>query len=105
MKEENTVAGADVVETGAGGGGGGSGPRPKRARGKNSKQGSDVVDNSRFHCNYCARDLSSTIRARCAECTDFDLCLDCFSVGATLWPHSPTHAYRLVEVCLEFCMK
>eukprot|EP00188_Purpureofilum_apyrenoidigerum_P001632 Plantae.Rhodophyta-Purpureofilum_apyrenoidigerum.ctg19165.p1 GENE.Plantae.Rhodophyta-Purpureofilum_apyrenoidigerum.ctg19165~~Plantae.Rhodophyta-Purpureofilum_apyrenoidigerum.ctg19165.p1 ORF type:complete len:507 (+),score=106.23 Plantae.Rhodophyta-Purpureofilum_apyrenoidigerum.ctg19165:49-1569(+) len=108
-KEEAVTEVTDGGPTNGGGGGGGSNARgngasealhrPKRARGgKNSKSGSEVVENSRFHCNYCNRDLSSTIRARCAVCTDFDLCLDCFSVGATLHPHEPGHAYRLVEI-------
>ncbi len=86
--------------TGGGGGGGASGSkqsRPKRARTKAEKK--DVQETtSRFHCNYCGRDLSLQIRARCAVCPDYDSCLDCFSVGASLSPHEPSHAYRLVEV-------
>ncbi len=72
--------------------------RPKRARTKTEKKGDAPQISSRFHCNYCARDLSLQIRARCAVCADYDSCLDCFSVGASLKPHEPAHAYRLVEV-------
>mmetsp|Transcript_24698 Transcript_24698/g.97552 ORF Transcript_24698/g.97552 Transcript_24698/m.97552 type:complete len:131 (+) Transcript_24698:812-1204(+) len=99
METETKKQNTGNSHSGGGGGGGNQKHRPKRARGgKNSKQGNNESDSSRFHCNYCGRDLSNTIRARCADCTDFDLCLDCFSVGATLWPHTPTHSYRLVEV-------
>lgn len=80
-----------------GGTSGGKQSRPKRARTKAEKK--ETPENtSRFHCNYCGRDLSTAIRARCAECLDYDSCLDCFSVGASLEPHKPTHAYRLIEV-------
>jgi transcriptional adapter 2-alpha len=50
-----------------------------------------------YHCDYCRRDISSTIRIRCVECSDFDLCLDCFSCGYSLPPHVNTHSYRVVE--------
>lgn len=71
--------------------------RPKRARPKPGKvAGTEVT--SRFHCDFCGRDLSAAIRARCAVCPDYDSCLDCFSVGAALAPHEHTHAYRLIEV-------
>lgn len=48
-----------------------------------------------YHCDYCRRDLSSALHIKCAVCPDFDLCLDCFSVGAAVAPHQPGHAYRL----------
>ena len=31
-----------------------------------------------YHCDYCHKDLSSTLRVKCAACKDFDLCLECF---------------------------
>lgn len=34
-----------------------------------------------YHCNYCMRDISSTIRIKCAVCQDWDLCMDCFAAG------------------------
>lgn len=71
--------------------------RPKRARIKNDKK-NEHQNTSRFHCDFCGRDLSFAIRARCAVCADYDSCLDCFSVGAALYPHKPEHAYRLIEV-------
>lgn len=74
-----------------------SSKRPKRARSKSEKK-EDNERPSRFHCDYCGRDLSSSVRARCAVCPDYDSCLDCFSVGAALLPHKAEHHYRLIEV-------
>lgn len=34
-----------------------------------------------YHCDYCHKDLSSTLRIKCAACKDFDLCLECFRCG------------------------
>lgn len=73
--------------------------RPKRARTKQEKK-IEQENTSRFHCDFCARDLSFAVRARCAVCPDYDSCLDCFSVGAALVPHKPEHAYRLIQVIL-----
>ena len=70
--------------------------RPKRARTKQEKK-DDSQNTSRYHCDYCGRDLSFAIRARCAVCPDYDSCLDCFSVGAALVPHKPWHDYRLIQ--------
>jgi transcriptional adapter 2-alpha len=50
-----------------------------------------------YHCNYCQRDISNTVRIKCAACPDFDLCLDCFSVGAAIHPHRAGHPYRVVD--------
>jgi transcriptional adapter 2-alpha len=50
-----------------------------------------------YHCNYCQRDISAAVRIKCAVCPDFDLCLECFSVGAHIWPHANDHAYRVVD--------
>eukprot|EP00166_Cyanidium_caldarium_P001987 ctg_2058.g526 len=55
------------------------------------------VYGSRYRCNYCARDISTGTRISCVKCKDFDLCISCFAVGATLYPHEPTHPYRVVE--------
>lgn len=71
--------------------------RPKRNRSKAEKK-DDNEKQSRFHCDYCGKDLSFSVRARCAVCPDYDSCLDCFSVGAALLPHRADHDYRLVEV-------
>ena len=52
---------------------------------------------SLYHCNYCRKDISNTVRIKCAVCADFDLCLECFSVGVSITPHDPNHAYRVVD--------
>lgn len=75
--------------------------RPKRARPSKTERKEPTVSTYRFHCDFCGRDLSSAIRARCAVCPDYDSCLDCFSVGATLNPHLPDHPYRLIQVSSE----
>lgn len=56
-----------------------------------------------YHCNYCHKDISGKIRTKCVVCPDFDLCIDCFSVGAEVTPHVCFHPYR-VMVCklIEF---
>lgn len=77
-----------------------SAARPKRARPSKSdrKDAKASEEKGRFHCDYCARDLSQAVRARCAVCPDYDACLDCFSVGAALFPHRADHPYRLIAV-------
>jgi hypothetical protein len=37
------------------------------------------------------------VRIKCAVCPDFDLCLECFSVGVEINPHKSNHAYRVVD--------
>ena len=32
-----------------------------------------------YECDYCHSDISQLPRIRCAVCSDFDLCLDCFA--------------------------
>ncbi|KAL0321060.1 UNVERIFIED_CONTAM: Transcriptional adapter ADA2b [Sesamum radiatum] len=51
-----------------------------------------------YHCNYCEKDITGRIRIKCAECSDFDLCIECFSVGAALHPHQSDHPYRVMKV-------
>lgn len=50
----------------------------------------------KYHCNYCNKDISGMIRIKCATCADFDLCVECFSVGAEVSPHKSSHAYRVM---------
>ena len=35
------------------------------------------------------------VRIRCAVCTSFHLCLDCFCVGAEITPHKNDHPYQV----------
>lgn len=50
-----------------------------------------------YHCNYCNKDLSGMVRIKCAMCSDFDLCVECFSVGAQIYPHESNHPYRVMD--------
>lgn len=50
-----------------------------------------------YHCNYCMRDISTTVRIKCAECKDWDSCVDCFCAGAELSGHKAYHPYRVVD--------
>jgi transcriptional adapter 2-alpha len=52
---------------------------------------------ARFHCDYCQRDISNVTRIKCSICSDFDLCLDCFSVGVELNEHKSNHDYQVVD--------
>lgn len=51
-----------------------------------------------YHCNYCNKDISGRIRIKCAVCSDFDLCIECFSVGAEVYPHKSNHHYRVMDI-------
>ncbi|KAB1222153.1 Transcriptional adapter ADA2 [Morella rubra] len=50
-----------------------------------------------YHCNYCNKDISGRIRIKCIMCPDFDLCVECFSVGAEVTPHKSNHPYRVMD--------
>ncbi|EXB98283.1 Transcriptional adapter ADA2 [Morus notabilis] len=50
-----------------------------------------------YHCNYCNKDISGKIRIKCVICPDFDLCIECFSVGAEVTPHKSNHPYRVMD--------
>ncbi|GLT76642.1 hypothetical protein SLA2020_482920 [Shorea laevis] len=62
-----------------------------------SGQGSDKGKRALYHCNYCNKDITGQIRIKCAECADFDLCVQCFSVGAEVTPHKNSHSYRVMD--------
>lgn len=49
-----------------------------------------------YCCNYCDKDLSGLVRFKCAVCMDFDLCVECFSVGVELNRHKNSHPYRVM---------
>ncbi|KAJ0233013.1 Transcriptional adapter ADA2b [Hirschfeldia incana] len=50
----------------------------------------------KYNCDYCQKDITGKIRIKCAVCPDFDLCVECMSVGADITPHKCYHAYRLM---------
>ncbi|CAN8324768.1 unnamed protein product [Cochlearia groenlandica] len=50
----------------------------------------------KYNCDYCQKDITGKIRIKCAVCPDFDLCVECMSVGAEITPHKCDHAYRVM---------
>ncbi|EPS63721.1 hypothetical protein M569_11064, partial [Genlisea aurea] len=50
-----------------------------------------------YQCNYCDKDISGKIRIKCVVCADFDLCIECFSIGAEVNPHESIHPYRVMD--------
>ncbi|XP_057315004.1 transcriptional adapter 2-beta-like isoform X1 [Hydractinia symbiolongicarpus] len=53
-------------------------------------------DGAKYHCNYCHADCSG-LRISCAECSDFDACLQCFASGAEMGNHKRGHNYQLMD--------
>ena len=53
-----------------------------------------------YTCNYCGREIAN-LRIKCAVCSDFDLCVECFSVGVELSDHKNTHSYSILD-SMEF---
>ncbi|XVF75193.1 hypothetical protein PTKIN_Ptkin13bG0167700 [Pterospermum kingtungense] len=66
---------------------------------ESSSSGQGAGDGKRalYHCNYCNKDITGKIRIKCAVCPDFDLCVECFSVGAEVTPHKSNHPYRVMD--------
>ncbi|XP_018628646.1 transcriptional adapter ADA2b isoform X1 [Nicotiana tomentosiformis] len=61
-------------------------------------QGTGEGKRALYHCNYCNKDISGRIRIKCGVCSDFDLCIECFSVGAEVQPHKSHHPYRVMDI-------
>eukprot|EP01094_Clydonella_sp_ATCC50884_P008785 TRINITY_DN18339_c0_g1_i1.p1 TRINITY_DN18339_c0_g1~~TRINITY_DN18339_c0_g1_i1.p1 ORF type:complete len:563 (-),score=143.80 TRINITY_DN18339_c0_g1_i1:145-1833(-) len=55
------------------------------------------VKQVRYYCDYCKKDITRLVRVRCAECSDLDLCMECFSVGVQLGDHRNSHDYFLID--------
>ena len=60
---------------------------------------------SLYHCNYCNKDISGKIRIKCVVCQDFDLCVECFSIGAEVTPHKSNHPYRVMVCIVPFYIR
>ncbi|XP_050213556.1 transcriptional adapter ADA2 isoform X2 [Mercurialis annua] len=60
-------------------------------------QGTSDGKKALYHCNYCNKDITGKIRIKCAICPDFDLCIECFSVGAEVSPHKSNHPYKVMD--------
>ncbi|KDP29296.1 hypothetical protein JCGZ_19399 [Jatropha curcas] len=83
-------------------------PTQRSRRKKNAASGENLESSSAgqgtgegkralYHCNYCNKDITGKIRIKCAMCPDFDLCIECFSVGAEVTPHKSNHPYRVMD--------
>ncbi|XP_049784446.1 transcriptional adapter 2B-like isoform X1 [Schistocerca gregaria] len=51
---------------------------------------------AKYNCTYCQEDITG-LRIKCAECPDFDLCLQCFSAGGEIGQHRNDHAYQFMD--------
>ncbi|GLU08718.1 hypothetical protein SLE2022_256140 [Rubroshorea leprosula] len=62
-----------------------------------SGQGSSKGKGVLYSCKYCSKDITGQTRIKCAECPDFELCVQCFSVGVEVTPHKSNHCYRVMD--------
>ncbi|KAG5865089.1 hypothetical protein JTB14_028193 [Gonioctena quinquepunctata] len=53
---------------------------------------------AKVSCTYCQEEING-VRVQCCICPDFDICLQCFSVGAEIGPHRNDHSYKFVDHC------
>ncbi|KAJ8935420.1 hypothetical protein NQ314_012840 [Rhamnusium bicolor] len=53
---------------------------------------------AKVSCTYCQEEING-VRVQCCVCPDFDICLQCFSVGAEIGTHSNDHSYKFVDHC------
>ncbi|KAI8425061.1 hypothetical protein MSG28_006929 [Choristoneura fumiferana] len=51
---------------------------------------------AKYNCTYCQEEING-LRVRCTECSDFDICLQCFSLGAEIGSHKNDHAYQYMD--------
>ncbi|KAJ2953294.1 hypothetical protein O0L34_g878 [Tuta absoluta] len=51
---------------------------------------------AKYNCSYCQEEING-IRVKCAECADFDICLQCFSLGAEIGTHKNDHSYQYMD--------
>lgn len=56
-----------------------------------------------YHCDYCHKDLSSTLRIKCVVCKDFDLCLECFRCAVHRCCCRSTAADAADAACCHCC--
>ncbi|KAL8694315.1 MAG: hypothetical protein Q9218_001020 [Villophora microphyllina] len=82
---------------------------------RTSREGSDTTDMGvikrknivkgnegglKYICDVCSADITSTVRIRCAHsaCTEYDLCVPCFSKAESSRDHDPrTHPFSVIE--------
>lgn len=56
---------------------------------------------SLINCTYCRRDITQQCRIICVECTNVELCGDCFCIGVNVGTHESSHGYK-VSNSLDF---
>ncbi|KAF9975819.1 Transcriptional adapter ada2 [Actinomortierella ambigua] len=65
---------------------------------KRAADDKDIAESGvKYHCDPCSRNITDTVRIRCAVCTDFDLCVTCFCHGIEVGKHKNWHDYRVME--------
>lgn len=57
-----------------------------------------VLSELEYKCDFCAKDISNTVRIRCAECeAELDFCVECWSMGVEVKKHKNTHDFRIID--------
>lgn len=51
---------------------------------------------TKYSCTYCQEEISG-IRIHCAECQDYDSCLNCYANGAEIGTHESDHSYQFMN--------
>ncbi|KAJ5974218.1 hypothetical protein N7481_011428 [Penicillium waksmanii] len=67
-------------------------------RKKTASRGTEA--GTKFHCDVCSVDVTSTVRISCAHpsCPEYDLCVPCFGAGELSKNHDPaTHPFQVIE--------
>ena len=49
------------------------------------------------HCDSCSKELTLKLIFKCAQCEDYDLCIDCFCQGKESQDHLNDHSFRILE--------
>ncbi|KAJ6103607.1 Transcriptional adapter 2 [Penicillium sp. IBT 16267x] len=67
-------------------------------RKKTASRGTEA--GTKFHCDVCSADVTSTVRISCAHpnCHEYDLCVPCFAAGEKSKNHDPSsHPFQVIE--------
>uniref|UniRef100_A0A336MXM7 CSON009245 protein n=1 Tax=Culicoides sonorensis TaxID=179676 RepID=A0A336MXM7_CULSO len=51
---------------------------------------------AKYSCTNCQEEITG-IRIHCAECPDYDSCLNCYSSGAQIGEHESDHSYQFMN--------
>ncbi|KAB8267786.1 hypothetical protein BDV30DRAFT_219472 [Aspergillus minisclerotigenes] len=67
-------------------------------RKKTASRGTEA--GTKYHCDICSVDVTSTVRVSCAHptCHEYDLCVPCFAAGEKSKNHDPSsHPFQVIE--------